>query len=415
MVAAATPRHRPYRRRVLVIGVGAAALVAAAGTPWYVARVEHDLEQRVEAAAAGAGLAVTVTASGQDVRLTCSAALDDPQAAADAAATVRGVRGIAVDRSCRVDEPTGSGGTATASEVGAATTSPDTPAAGTGTSTATTSPPTPAVPAETAPTASTGAPAPATVSAPAPAVESVRAVLDDGQLQLEGTVASDVQHLRLVEGASRHLDLANVTDELVVDPAAGVDDSTVQAFAELVAVMPGNLADGTATAGGDGLSVTGTYVDDDGRSAVDAVGGVVDADVALTPRPAATAADAATITDQLGELLAASPIEFEPLSATMSGSSAGVLDRIAGTLAGLSALHTTIEGHTDSTGTFADNLVLGEQRAQAVLVALVERGVPANELDAVGRGEAEPVLVDGVEDPVASRRVVLLVDRTGAG
>jgi hypothetical protein len=78
-------------------------VVGAGGAPWYVDRIERDLEQRVGDAASAAGLdGIAVTASGQDVRLTCATALADPRAAVDVAAGVRGVRGISVDRSCRV-------------------------------------------------------------------------------------------------------------------------------------------------------------------------------------------------------------------------------------------------------------------------------------------------------------------------
>jgi len=50
-----------------------------------------------------------------------------------------------------------------------------------------------------------------------------------------------------------------------------------------------------------------------------------------------------------------------------------------------------VEGHTDSVGTEANNLVLSRLRAEAVVDYLVSRGVDAGRLEAVGFGETSPV------------------------
>ena len=44
-----------------------------------------------------------------------------------------------------------------------------------------------------------------------------------------------------------------------------------------------------------------------------------------------------------------------------------------------------------------------------MILALVERGIDAGRLSADGVGAAEPILVDGVEDKLASRRVEFVV------
>jgi outer membrane protein OmpA-like peptidoglycan-associated protein len=51
----------------------------------------------------------------------------------------------------------------------------------------------------------------------------------------------------------------------------------------------------------------------------------------------------------------------------------------------------SIEGHTDSDGSNAYNQKLSEDRANAVRNALIEKGVNANNLAAVGFGETKPV------------------------
>ena len=69
-----------------------------------------------------------------------------------------------------------------------------------------------------------------------------------------------------------------------------------------------------------------------------------------------------------------------------------------------------MQGHTDSEGDAGRNLTLSEDRAGAVLDALVALGVPVADLTAAGYGEADLILgADGEEDPAASRRVVFAV------
>lgn len=69
-----------------------------------------------------------------------------------------------------------------------------------------------------------------------------------------------------------------------------------------------------------------------------------------------------------------------------------------------------IEGHTDSTGSAELNLRLSEQRARAVRDALIERGIDADRLDAVGMGEDFPIATNQTEEGRArNRRVDVIV------
>jgi peptidoglycan-associated lipoprotein len=49
-----------------------------------------------------------------------------------------------------------------------------------------------------------------------------------------------------------------------------------------------------------------------------------------------------------------------------------------------------IEGHCDERGTDADNLALGERRANAVREYLVERGIAAERITVISYGESRP-------------------------
>ena len=50
-----------------------------------------------------------------------------------------------------------------------------------------------------------------------------------------------------------------------------------------------------------------------------------------------------------------------------------------------------VTGHTDKTGEEFPNVILSARRAEAVKKALADRGVPAERLQIVADGEAEPV------------------------
>jgi outer membrane protein OmpA-like peptidoglycan-associated protein len=69
-----------------------------------------------------------------------------------------------------------------------------------------------------------------------------------------------------------------------------------------------------------------------------------------------------------------------------------------------------IEGHTDSTGPTALNLRLSRQRAEAVRNALIDLGIEAGRMNAVGMGEEFPIATNETEQGRArNRRVDVIV------
>ena len=89
----------------------------------------------------------------------------------------------------------------------------------------------------------------------------------------------------------------------------------------------------------------------------------------------------------------------------------GVIDEIATALRNTPALKVGIEGHTDNVGAAAPNLKLSEARAQAVMAALVAKGIAAARLSAAGFGQTRPIADNAAEDGRAKNRRVELVKK----
>ena len=109
---------------------------------------------------------------------------------------------------------------------------------------------------------------------------------------------------------------------------------------------------------------------------------------------------------------------FDFDSAEIRPDAASVLDALATVLTRATVPAATVSGHTDAIGTDAENQVLSERRANAVVEALRQRGTPTS-WTAEGYGESRPVAaneIDGVDNPAGrqlNRRVEILVPAFG--
>jgi len=100
-------------------------------------------------------------------------------------------------------------------------------------------------------------------------------------------------------------------------------------------------------------------------------------------------------------------VRFETGSASkLTAESATQLAELNKMLANWPAPQLMIVGHTDRVGAQLANDALSLKRAQAVAQLLIDRGIPAQQIEAAGRGEREPLVLtpDGVAE-AANRRV----------
>lgn len=212
----------------------------------------------------------------------------------------------------------------------------------------------------------------------APAALSAQATAE-GTLTLQGAVASEDIRDDIVAAASSTFD-GIVVDEIEIDSAVSGREGALRLSGEAgSSEQQATWQDtGTAITAAAGLDL----VDDTSVTAVD---------------------------EQLTELFALEPIEFDSGRATITGESSATLDAAAATLnANPSAGNLLIVGHTDADGATAANDALSLRRAEAVRQYLIdEGGVAAERLDAEGRGEREPKVdpEETVEDKQRNRRI----------
>lgn len=103
-------------------------------------------------------------------------------------------------------------------------------------------------------------------------------------------------------------------------------------------------------------------------------------------------------------------ITFDVNSYTVRESFRPVLDAVAEVLKEYKSTMIQVGGHTDSTGGHQYNMLLSQQRAQAVSNVLSGFGVDAVRMDVVGFGETQPVASNSSDSGrSANRRVELIL------
>lgn len=108
-------------------------------------------------------------------------------------------------------------------------------------------------------------------------------------------------------------------------------------------------------------------------------------------------------------------ITFAPGSARLNEESRAVLDDIAEVLRDCGELPLEVAGHTDSQGRAETNLALSQQRAEAVVNALMERRVLVASMVPQGYGAAEPIADNATEEGrEANRRIAFTLIRPEA-
>jgi len=137
---------------------------------------------------------------------------------------------------------------------------------------------------------------------------------------------------------------------------------------------------------------------------VPGVGGVHWRDSSRGSQGSAEAARPLNCQEDVEALLRTRTIRFEEGSARIDAASRELVDEVADALRPCLGSIIAVTGHSDAAGPETDNVALSYARAEAVRLALVARGIPADGLRARGVGSSAPVEGLDPADP-ANRRI----------
>ncbi|HUI30327.1 MAG TPA: OmpA family protein [Candidatus Acidoferrales bacterium] len=104
-------------------------------------------------------------------------------------------------------------------------------------------------------------------------------------------------------------------------------------------------------------------------------------------------------------------ILFDTGKSTIKPESQSIVDEIYKTLNENPGLKVSIEGHTDNVGDPALNKKLSEDRASAVMNALIAKGIDKSRLLSAGWGDTKPIADNSTDDGRAKNRRVEIVKK----
>lgn len=103
---------------------------------------------------------------------------------------------------------------------------------------------------------------------------------------------------------------------------------------------------------------------------------------------------------------------FRSAESTLLPQAEAKLDQVAKALVAIPSRNLIVEGHTDSQGSDAYNQDLSQLRADVVRDYLVQRGYPADRIQARGKGEGSPIAQNSsAEGRANNRRVEIVIER----
>lgn len=104
-------------------------------------------------------------------------------------------------------------------------------------------------------------------------------------------------------------------------------------------------------------------------------------------------------------------INFDTGKSVIKPESQPVIEQIVAMMKSNPDLKLSVEGHTDNVGDPKKNKILSEDRAKAVVSAIVKQGIDASRLSAIGFGQDKPIADNSTEESRAKNRRVELVKK----
>lgn len=232
---------------------------------------------------------------------------------------------------------------------------------------------------------------------------SAAAAEEPAKVVVAGTVPDEAARAAILGKLRDLYGAANIMDRLevggVVPPPNWMEYMTKLLNANLQQVHKGQL------------QVNGTQIAIKGNVANEALRQQVVSAMATSLNPTYTvdnglivaAGSAQTVLDKT---LSNRVVEFESGSATLTPIGRSILNEMAAAIKQIGTPQVQVIGHTDSSGNRLANVGLSLARANTVRAYLIEKGIPADSLSAVGSGPDHPVMTnDTAEGRAKNRRI----------
>jgi outer membrane protein OmpA-like peptidoglycan-associated protein len=116
-----------------------------------------------------------------------------------------------------------------------------------------------------------------------------------------------------------------------------------------------------------------------------------------------------------GVVVTLGDVLFDTGQATLKPGADLAVNRLATYLSSNPQTKVLIEGHTDARGSEDYNIGLSDRRARAVSTALESRGIPADQIQTLGRGKAYPVASNDTPEGRQQNRRVEIVFSDASG
>lgn len=227
-------------------------------------------------------------------------------------------------------------------------------------------------------------------------VEPILLTVSNDEIALLGAAPSDQVRRDVVQAVRRFGGDRMVVGGMTVVPGTEVPWQAAS-LARLVAAVGSDHGQQTISWGAAGVEVRGTVPSDTVKSRLekalrDAVPGVaVRSTLTVIRDPTEPLSDVNELRTQVDQLLADSPVEFGPDSATVPGEAENTLGRLAQLLLMAKDRTVQVTGHVAAgPGDERAARTLSMERAQAVRDKLIALGVPAQRIVADGFGGAQP-------------------------
>ena len=245
---------------------------------------------------------------------------------------------------------------------------------------------------------------------------TLNAVKQDG-VSVTGLSPTREASIVMTAGANRQFgsELKSVNLTLAGGAPAGYSTAAIKGFEGLSRLANGNLAISDTTANLSGVVPIGTSLNEikdgfekglpEGFTATANLTQAPPPPVPVRPEPAEpVAVTPAACSDGILKTIAKNKIFFQSAKAGILSDSFGLLDDVAAQIISCPDASFEVAGHTDSDGSQSFNKRLSEARAKSVVDYLVNAGVSADRLNAVGYGETNPVVVNNSRENKAKNR-----------